>query len=101
MPKPKFVNKGWLARAIKQIDYGPAQQHREDFMGMDTLKDATYPFDQGWDLDTGWKPDSTGSRDSSWLPDHGWGKSRAHCAISNTFISASSQRMVICAASSS
>lgn len=43
-------------------------------MGTDTLKDATYPFDQGWDLDTGWKPDSTGSRDSSWLPDHGWGR---------------------------
>ena len=41
-------------------------------MGTDTLKDAAYPFDQGWDLDTGWKPDSTGSRDSSWLPDHGW-----------------------------
>ncbi|WP_313086164.1 hypothetical protein [Pseudomonas sp.] len=43
-------------------------------MGTDTLKDTTYPFDQGWDLDTGWKPDSTGSRDSSWLPDHGWGR---------------------------
>ena len=43
-------------------------------MGTDTLKDAAYPFDQGWDLDTGWKPDSTGSRDSSWLPDHGWGR---------------------------
>ena len=43
-------------------------------MGTDTLKDATYPSDQGWDLDTGWKPDSTGSRDSSWLPDHGWGR---------------------------
>ncbi|WP_226925014.1 hypothetical protein [Stutzerimonas stutzeri] len=41
-------------------------------MGTDTLKDAAYPFDQGWDLDTGWKPDSTGNRDSSWLPDHGW-----------------------------
>jgi hypothetical protein len=43
-------------------------------MGTDTLKDATYPLDQGWDLDTGWKPDSTGSRDSSWVPDHGWGR---------------------------
>ena len=43
-------------------------------MGTDTLKDAAYPFDQGWDLDTGWKPDSTGSRDSRWLPDHGWGR---------------------------
>ena len=43
-------------------------------MGTDTLKDAAYPVDQGWDLDTGWKPDSTGSRDSSWLPDHGWGR---------------------------
>jgi hypothetical protein len=43
-------------------------------MGTDTLKDAAYPFDQGWSLDTGWKPDSTGSSDSSWLPDHGWGR---------------------------
>ncbi|WP_407291492.1 hypothetical protein [Stutzerimonas zhaodongensis] len=43
-------------------------------MGTDTLKDAAYPFDQGWDLDTGWKPDRTGSRDSSWLPEHGWGR---------------------------
>ena len=43
-------------------------------MGTDTLKDAAYPFDKGWDLDTGWKPDSTSSRDSSWLPDHGWGR---------------------------
>ncbi|WP_217474740.1 hypothetical protein [Stutzerimonas stutzeri] len=43
-------------------------------MGTDTLKDAAYPFDQGWDLDTGWKADSTGSRDSSWLPDQGWSR---------------------------
>ncbi|MBA1277804.1 hypothetical protein G7023_08590 [Pseudomonas stutzeri] len=43
-------------------------------MGTDTLKDAAYPLDQGWDLDTGWKADSTGSRDFSWMPDRGWGR---------------------------
>lgn len=43
-------------------------------MGTDNLKDAAYPFDQGWDLDTGWKADSAGSHDSSWTPDRGWGR---------------------------
>lgn len=43
-------------------------------MGTENLKDAAYPFDQGWNLDTGWKADSTGNRDSSWMPDRDWGR---------------------------
>ncbi|WP_413044018.1 hypothetical protein [Pseudomonas sp. YJ42] len=68
------MNRNWLAKDFKQIDCPRFNSTGKISMGTDTLKDASYTFDQDWDLDTGWKPDSTGSRDSSWRPDHGWGR---------------------------
>ncbi|WP_219853082.1 hypothetical protein, partial [Stutzerimonas stutzeri] len=55
----KLREQALIGRRHEQIDCGPIQQYKEICMGTDTLKDAAYPLDQGWDLDTGWKADST------------------------------------------
>ncbi|WP_230623658.1 hypothetical protein [Stutzerimonas stutzeri] len=68
------MNRSWLAKDFKQIDCPRFNSTGKISMGTDNLKDAAYPFDQGWDLDTGWKADSTGNRDSSWTPDRGWSR---------------------------